>query len=196
MKDKILNFVKNGGKWIVGPMTDIFDFGLRKFTHAPFGFLEEVGGVTLKYNIPVNHNNYKAEYSNGEKLAISGYYDGYIPNKASTIAEYSEGDFKGLSAITETTYGKGKNILVGSIIDGKEYAKLACVENYFDCSDNICVNKRMNKESSEEYFSLIECFGKKGFVILNERYKNVIDGKEYSGKISFEPFDAMLLRKK
>lgn len=194
-KDKILDFVKNGGRWIVGPMTDIFDFGLRKFTDAPFGFLEKVAGVTLKYNVPVDHNDYKAEYVGGEKLEISGYYDGYIPRTANSLAEYSEGDFKGLSVITEASYGKGKIILVGSVIDGKEYAKLALAENYFDCSDNICINKRTDDVSGKEYFSLIECFGKDGYATLNGTYKNVIDGKSYNGKISFAPFDAVLLCK-
>ena len=44
-KERITEWVKQGGTWIVGPMSDIMDGNVNRYTHAPYGFLEELAGV-------------------------------------------------------------------------------------------------------------------------------------------------------
>ena len=56
-KTRIKNWVENGGTWIVGPLSDMSDIHLSQYTHAPFGSLEEWGGIYCKYQIPTNDLN-------------------------------------------------------------------------------------------------------------------------------------------
>ena len=39
------SWIEAGGTWVVGPMTDNRTIEGTKFTHAPFGSLEEWGGI-------------------------------------------------------------------------------------------------------------------------------------------------------
>lgn len=194
LEEKIKEFVKNGGVWIVGPMSNIFNNCLKKHTDLPLGFIEEMAGVYLKYNIPVNHHDYSAKWNNGLKLTVSDYYDAFICKTAKPLAVYCHGDLKGYAVITCNNYGKGKVIAVGSVVGGKDYYALTGIKPYFDCSDNIIVNKRKDLDGCE-YYSLIESFGRVGRVKLKNKYLNIIDGKEYKGNIKVNPFEAYLFKK-
>lgn len=49
LKQRIIDWVNNGGTWIVGPMSDIMDENVSKYTFAPYSFIEELAGVHTKY---------------------------------------------------------------------------------------------------------------------------------------------------
>ena len=53
LKERMLEWIKKGGTWIAGPMTDIMDANVRRYTEAPYSFLEELAGVYVKYQKPV-----------------------------------------------------------------------------------------------------------------------------------------------
>ncbi len=45
---RIVEWVKNGGTWIVGPLSDIMTEYARKYTHAPYSILEQLCAVYTK----------------------------------------------------------------------------------------------------------------------------------------------------
>ena len=65
-KERITEWIKNGGTWIVGPMTDIMDGNVSKYTNSPYGFLEELAGVYTKYQKPIDNEVFKAKWNDGE----------------------------------------------------------------------------------------------------------------------------------
>ncbi len=191
--DKILSWVEQGGVWVVGPMSDVFDDALLRFSHAPFGRLEEVGGVYLKYNIPVSHKDYKATYENGEPVSVRSYFDGYELQGATSLATYSEGDLKNLHVVTEKPYGKGKIVVVGSILSGAEYARLAGIQPLARCSENLSLDAYKGENKG---ICCIEVDGKEGVIELDGVYENKLDGKCYEGKIVVPPYGVYVFIKK
>ena len=52
LSDRLRRWIENGGAWIAGPLTDIRTIDLTKYTHAPFGVIEDWGGVYLQVRHP------------------------------------------------------------------------------------------------------------------------------------------------
>ena len=113
-KERVIKWIKDGGTWIAGPMTDIMDGNVTKYTHAPYSFLEELAGVYVKYQKPVDNGVFKARWTDGTECGISTCYDAFECGEGThSLAEYRGGEFDGLSVITERKIGKCIVILVG-----------------------------------------------------------------------------------
>lgn len=108
-KDKILEFVNNGGTWIVGPLFDVMTEYAAKYEHAPYSILEELCGAYTTYQLPVEEKEYTARHSDGTKFNIFLGYDAYELRGAESVATYENvPDLKGLCAIAKNKVGKGQ----------------------------------------------------------------------------------------
>ena len=61
LKERVIEWVKAGGTWVVGPMSDIMTEYSSKYANAPYSFLEELAGVYTKYELPVANEEYRAK---------------------------------------------------------------------------------------------------------------------------------------
>ena len=126
--ERILDWVKAGGTWVVGPYSDIFTPDLVKYKNAPFGHLEDWANVQRAYYIPA-----PSEFIRGtsdiplpEVTFDDGTTAGTVNNLAAdalvagegvrVLATYTGGSeyLTGYAAITETRVGKGRIILLGT----------------------------------------------------------------------------------
>lgn len=192
-KERIIEWVKNGGTWIAGPMTDIMDGNVSRYTRAPYGFLEELAGVYTKYQKPVVNDVFKAQWTNDGECAIGMCYDAYECNEGTeSLAHYSAGEFAPLSAITERKVGKGKVILVGSVISHGDLLRLVNRAPIAEASGNIILTERTGEISG---MIAVETENKGGYLVLNGEYTELITGKKLSGKIEIAPYEVMVLKK-
>lgn len=192
-KERIIEWVKNGGTWIAGPMTDIMDGNVSRYTRAPYGFLEELAGVYTKYQKPVVNDVFKAQWTNDGECAIGMCYDAYECNEGTeSLAHYSAGEFAPLSAITERKVGKGKVILVGSVISHGDLLRLVNRAPIAEASGNIILTERTGEISG---IIAVETENKGGYLVLNGEYTELITGKKLSGKIEIAPYEVMVLKK-
>lgn len=190
LKRRVTEWVKSGGIWIVGPMTDVMNGDVTKFTHAPFGFLEELAGVYTKYQKPFDSDDFKARWADGTECKISICYDAFECNDGTeSLAFYDGGEFDGLSAITRRKVGKGSVILVGSVISHADILRLAGKKPIAEASGNIILTERGNG-----IICAVETQNAAGYVVLNGKYKDLISGKEFAGKTKIEPYDALVLK--
>jgi beta-galactosidase GanA len=87
---KILQWVKDGGIWIAGPLTDIRNPHGAKYEKSPTGHIEALTGAFLKYAVPMRNN------ADDVDQAISGAYAQPLIMSAAKIAwnigHYSETD--------------------------------------------------------------------------------------------------------
>lgn len=188
-KNNILDWVERGGRWIVGPMTNIYDDALRRYTHSPFGFLEEAADTYCKYNVPIDHKDYFAVKSDGAPISGSRYYDGYEDAPENHLAVYTEGDLKGLGMITEKSYGKGSIVLVGSFLESKELVEFTGIAPILKASDNVMLNRR-----SSGVITCMELFNKAGTVLLDGTYTDLLTGDVLSGEITLKPYQTLILK--
>lgn len=131
---RMLAWTKNGGTWVVGPMSDNRNRSGAKFTDRALGNLENIAEVRQEFYLP-GGEAYPVGFAcgaSGNSLPV--FYEAYtVSGKAETVAEFSDGEYiKGYSAITSTPYGKGKIIILGFVPSPEtlqEFAKFLAAEN-------------------------------------------------------------------
>ena len=193
LKERITAWVKAGGTWIVGPMSDIMDGNVKRYTHAPYGFLEELAGVYTKYQKPIANEVFKAEWGIGEECAIGTCYDAYeCRGETRALAHYTAGEFAPLSLVCERRLGKGKVILVGSVLSHKDLLRLIDRPAIAGASENIILTERTGKQNG---IIAVETEHKNGYVVLDGEYLELITGRKLSGKVEVSPYEVLVLKK-
>lgn len=191
LKERVIEWVKNGGVWIVGPMSDILNGDVSKYSHAPFGFLEELAGVYTKYQKPIDNDVFEARWTNDGECGVSVYFDAY-ECKAGTksLAHYVKGEFAPLSVLTERKVGKGKVILVGSVISHGDLLRLIDRSPIAEASNNVILVERSGKENG---IIAVETENEEGYIVLDGEYTDIITGRKLSGKYGVAPYEALVL---
>lgn len=189
-KEKIEQWIREGGTWIVGPMSDTMTDYSAKPTHAPFFFLEELAGVYTKYQKPIPNEVFRARWSNGEPLEISGYYDAFEATNSQSLATYDGDEFDGYSVITERAVGKGRVIMVGSMLSHGALRQLVGKTPIANASENVRLVERSGKRCG---MIAMELENKEGYVTLKEDYTDLISGRPLTGKILLKPYEVLVL---
>lgn len=190
-KERITEWIRAGGTWIVGPMSDIMDSNVSKYTHAPYSFLEEMAGVYTKYQKPIDNDVFKAQWQDGGECSVSMCYDAYECNEGTTsLAHYVAGEFAPLSVLTERKVGKGRVILVGSVVSHGDLIRLVSKEPIADASDNIVITERTGEQNG---IIAVEIENKTGYIVLDKKYKDLISGRVLQGRILLKPYEVFVL---
>lgn len=192
LKERMLDFVEQGGTWIVGPMSDIMTDYACKYTDAPYGFLEDVVGVYTKYQFPLPNDVFTAVWKNGDELPISLNFDGYELCGADSLADYTNDYLHGLCAIAARKVGKGKIILLGTLIEREQLQKLLPVEKIAQASDNVELIRRAGKTDG---LIAVEMYAQPGTVTLDGAYTDLVTGKRCIGTVSLEPYQVCVFQK-
>ena len=193
LKARVIQWIKGGGTWIVGPMSDIMDNNVSKYTNAPYSFLEELAGVYTKYQKPVANDVFKAYWRDGEECRISTCYDAYEYDEdmnVMSLARYDGDEFDGLSVITQRKVGKGKVILVGSVISHGDLLRLVDIPPIAEASENVILTERSGKE---KLIIAVETEDKEGYIVLDGEYTELLTGKKLEGNMKISPYGVLVL---
>ena len=192
-KERVIEWVKKGGVWIAGPMTDIMDETVTKYAAAPFSFLEELAGVYVKYQKPVDNGVFRAQWTNDGECAVSTCFDAFECEEGTeSLAHYVDCEFAPLSVITERKVGKGKVILVGSVISHGDLLRLVNLAPIAEASGNVILTERTGGESG---IIAVETENRSGYVVLDGKYTDLISGKAFSGRTEIKPYQVLVLKK-
>jgi beta-galactosidase GanA len=188
---RIVEWIENGGTWIVGPYTDIMTECASKYTDKPYSFLEDLCGVYTKYQLPIQDKNITAKWNDGEELQLFLGTDAYEMVDAESLATYESDELENLTAIARRKVGKGQVIILGSAIDKKSMLKLVNKAPTLEASENIDLTERSGEENG---IIAIEIEGKDGYIVLEREYYDVLNEKTVSGRIDLKPYDACILK--
>ena len=191
-RERIEKWVKEGGTWIVGPMSDIMTADTAKYTAAPFSFLEEFAGVYTKYQKPVANNVFRAVWNDGTELGISTCYDAFEPTDSTPLATYTGDEFDGLAVVTEKKVGKGKVILVGSVLSAEGLLRLVDEAPIAEATPNIDLTARTGARGG---IIAAEVENKPGTMVLDGTYLDLVHGKILSGEVVLAPQEVLVLEK-
>lgn len=192
MKERVIDWVNKGGTWIVGPMSDIMTDYTRKYTDAPYSFLEELVGVYTKYQKPVANEVFAARSKEGEPVQISQCYDAYELRGAESLADYDCEEFGGLCAIAQRKIGKGKVILLGSVPSHEYLLHLVGLAPIARASENVLLTERTGEQSG---LIAMDTENREGTLYLDEKYTDILSGETYSGEVAVAPYRVMVLVK-
>ena len=190
-REKVLSFTENGGKWIAGPLTDIYTDYAAKFGKGPTSFLEETAGVYVKYVVPQDADDLAISGKDGRKRAGSLYFEGYEMRGAESLADYTSSWLKGLSAAAERKIGKGSIVIVGTVPDAEWLSDLCGVPPVFRASDNVEVIEREGTAGRAVF--VLETMNRPGRVTLDGTYTDVLSGGAFAGEVNLAPYTVLLL---
>ena len=191
--ERVTKWIEEGGTWIVGPMTDIMDGNVRRYTQSVFSFVEELAGVYVKYQRPIQNDVFRAKWENDGELGISLWYDAFECREGTkSLAHYTAGEFAPYSVITERKVGKGRVVLVGSVLSHGDILRLIDLPPIAEASENVTLTQRTGEESG---IVAVETEGVSGRLFLNGEYKDILTERILSGNIELAPYEALVLRK-
>lgn len=191
LKERMIKFVKNGGTWIVGPMSDIVDEEVTKYTDAPHSFLEELVGVYTKYQRPVDNDVFRAKWKDGTNYGLSMCFDAYELKEGTTsLAEYDGGEFDGLTVVAMREIGKGRVVLLGSVPAHADIKRIIGLAPIMQASENITLTER-----DGGWVIAAEIENSEGYIVLKGKYRDILSDKVMSGEITVPPHSVLVLEK-
>lgn len=191
LKQRIIDWVNNGGMWIVGPMSDIMDENVSKYTFAPYSFIEEFAGVHTEYQNFLDNDVFKACWTDGTSCSIGKCFDAYeCANGTESLANYVGFDNNGFSVIASRKVGKGKVIVVGSVISANDLLRLVDHQPIADASENVVLTERDNG-----VIIAIETENREGYVCLDGNYVDILTNRVLNGKVKVNSYEVLVLKK-
>ena len=193
---RISEWVKNGGTWVVGPLTDIRTAEGTRYKDKPYGVIEDLTGAKLKYFVPDEVEAIASEWKNTGEVFHGKYsYEVFENDKnADIIARITSGHSSliGKPCVISYKVGNGRVILVGTFPDTQDMKRivaLACeysgVKAEKTQGDSILVTKRngelngtilldINGKGGKYFFD-----GEKTDLLTKQTHKEVIDVAPY-----------------
>jgi len=200
LRQRIKTWIKAGGIWIVGPLSDNLTLDATKFTHSPFGSLEEWTKTYCTYQIPGDPKDFALRWSDGSTSCGSIWYDGFEAGDAEVLATYTEGPLKGLAAAVRQKMGKGEIIILGTMPKPEDLKKLllsvckkAEIEPAAQASSNLLVVPRKGKAG--EGLIAVEFENSPASLTLSRPAVDLLTGRKYNGKkIEIQSYGVMVLK--
>lgn len=197
---RILAWVRNGGVWVAGPMTDIRDENFSKFTDSPFPALEKYGGAYCRYQIPYR-GGFSSEFSDGAGFEGSFWHDMLEPVDSQPLARITEGEFRGFANIVCKNVGRGKIILLGTVPTPSSFSALvnriapsAGIKPVVKASAGVLAVKRSG--GGKQGVIAVEYQNKPSFIHMLYRSVDRISGRHFeSGRVEVGPYQVMVLEK-
>ena len=199
LRERLLAWVKAGGTWVAGPLTDIRTLDGTKFSHAPFGSLEDWAGIYCAYELPGEPRDFSVRWADGRTTPGSLWYAGFETRGASVLAEYADGPLEGLAAVTETPVGRGRIIALGTLPPVGELRRLLVdlaaqceIHPACEAAPNVLVVPR--EGNNARGMIVMEIEDRPGQCILPETGWDMLGGGEYSGTIALAPCQVLVLQ--
>ena len=202
LRERIANWVKNGGIWVTGPMTDIRTSDGTRFKDRLHGMLEDLTPAVFKYWFPDNEKRVKSAWKNGEDFGGNTYYEIFEPSAAADLANVTAGhkEIIGGAVLQCFPVGKGFVYILGTLPDEKDARELiaaVCARAGIPCggnySDSVIVSPRKGGNTSGVI--LADVCGKGGVYRGEDEYRDVITQRLFKGDIQINPYEVLVLEK-
>jgi len=199
LRRRLRTWIENGGTWIAGPFTDIRTLNGTKFTHAPFGSLEEWGGVRCEWEVPANLP-FGLRWGDRTESKGSVWYAGFEPTGAEVLATYADCEFEGLAAVTVHPMGRGRVVVLGTMPEPEAFRRLvirlcddAGIRPTANASPGVLAVPRRGQDF--EGMIVIETENRKATLQLEHGGVDLLTGTRYApGKLDLAPWDVLVLR--
>lgn len=204
-QDKIRSYVNKGGNFVMTYFSSIVnDTDLCYLGGFPgnlmdvFGLRSEEVDALYEYE-----KNEVTLYKNNKSYKCTEICDLVHVKEAEVLAEYNDDFYKGRPALTKNNFGKGTAYYICSRMEesfNNEFFSDVINELKIDRNLNINLPEGISvstrENDNEKYFFLQNYLNEEKEVDF-ESYilKDIITGKEYSGKVKLNPYEILILEK-
>ncbi len=202
-QDKIRSFVKSGGNFVMTYFSSIVnDTDLCYLGGFPGNLMEVFGLRSEEVDALYEYEKNEIKlYKNDKTYKCSEICDLIHAKEAEVLAEYNEDFYKGRPALTKNIFGKGTAYYICSRMEesfNKEFFNDLVNELKIERNLNINlpngISLSTRENNNEKYFFLQNYLGEEKEIDL-EKYilRDIITGKDYSGKIKLKPYEVLIL---
>ncbi len=198
-RERISAWVRNGGVWIAGPLTDIRTAIGTKYKDAPYGFLEELTGAYLKYTLPRMEENVEFEIrnENGDTVKCERSFE-LFDDEGEKLLTVTKGHsaIVGKSCASIYNVGKGKVILLGTFPEKKELARIiklgaSLAHSDVHDTDGAFITLRKGKDISGVIAASMD--GEKHIYRFDGKKRDIVTSTVHDGSIALAPYQVAVL---
>ncbi len=200
MPERLEKWVRDGGVWVVGPMTDIRDSVGAHYKKSATGMTERLTGVDMLHTIPTDGKYLAAEWTDGSGELKFGRWTEVYSEGGNILARITKGhsELVGKSVIASFDCGKGKIILCGAMLDRDDLTKLAKLALDMAGIKQRKVEGKLTvvprKGDGMDGLVLCELGYENASVELDRPMTDILTGKSYpAGRLCVEPYGIYVL---
>ena len=199
---RIESWVRNGGVWVTGPMTDIRTSIGTKYKTSPYGCFEDITDTKLSYILPDDNGLLLLQNEEGEAVRGSANYELFDVEDAESLLVVKEGHsvLLGKSASFIKKIGKGYVVMLGTLPEEKELLRIIkkaaalADSDVYDVDDGLMVTKRCGE--NDDLYIVASVGGKEGEFRFDGEYTDVISGDTYKDSLKLLPYELRVLKKR
>ena len=200
LPERVAQWVKDGGTWVVGPLTDVRNAEGARYRNRFWGMLEELTGIRWCYGVPDTEGHVKAEWRDGTPFEGGTWFELSENCGGDTLAQVTAGHsaLLGKSLVVSRAVGKGRVILLGTIPSAKDAARIirmACELSGVkpvEVEGEVMAAPRAGEAG--EGLILVEYGAKDGSCVLPGPMTDLLTGRRLEGRVALKPYDVLVLK--
>lgn len=198
--NRMAEWVKSGGTWVVGPLTDVRNICGARYQNRFYGIIEDLTGVKWEYGVPDREGRIRAQWADGTPFEGTLWYEVSEDCGEDALVKVTEGHkaINGHSIVYSRSVGKGRIILLGTVPSETDMQRLiseACKLSGITLptvSGEVMVAPREGEAGRG--LILTEYGSKPARFVLPEPMTDLLTGRKLSGEIEIEPYEVLVLQ--
>jgi len=202
LPNRIVEWVKNGGTWVVGPMTDIRNYDGAHYINKAMGFVEDLLGCQLVQQMPDDDHQITCQWQDGTPFMAEQWLMLYeIDEKSINLASVTGGfsSIIGKSVLFKKSVGKGQVIVLGARPDAEGLRRLTDYLLNESGSHAFRVEGAVvpacREGSNFAGIAAQEIDGKKGKLYFDGVMTDLLTGLTHEGCVELVPYQTIILSK-
>lgn len=188
---RVINFVKNGGIWLIAPATGTRTREHTIHTDAGLGMLDKLAGVKTQAVFPLTATGITGSVAN-KTLQFTGYCAAVTADTTDTkvLGKINSDLVPDTAFLTERKLGKGKVVLLSAHPSGadgkifiqeliKKYAQECNIAAPFDATPGTVICPRID-DKGQQLWVVVNMNGEGGKIKLPAKCSDAISGKNIS----------------
>lgn len=200
LPQRMEQWVREGGTWIVGPLSDERNRDGARYTDCLYGMLERLMGVEWKYALPDTEGRTAAAWTDGTPMPADTWFEVSNPGKAESLATIVKGHraILGKTVVARSRLGKGQIVLLGAL-PAPETTRLLAQKLLPDAGvrlpevvGEVIVSPRRGAMNGE---IVLEYAGKPASYTLPAPAVDLLTGEALAGTVELEPYQVLVLKR-
>lgn len=197
---RVAEWVKEGGVWVVGPMTDIRTAIGTKYQNSPYGTLEELTDARLAYILPDDRGMMTLENEAGENVHGSAIYELFEKGDFEEWLTVAQGHSAvvGKCAVFAKKVGKGYVVMLGTLPEEAELKRIIhkaaalADAKIDDIDEGLMVTRRVLGNETLQMVAAVG--GKAGEYRFDGEYTDLLTGETYRDGLKLKPYELRILK--
>lgn len=196
---RMAQWVKDGGVWVVGPLTDVRNADGTRYRDRFHGMLESLTGARWAYSAPDRESRIQAAWQDGEAFQGNTWYEMWDADDDALVkVTGGHSAIEGKALVSLKPVGKGWVLLLGTLPSEKDMdriLRLVCEKSGValpQVEGDVMVCPRRGEAG--EGLVLVEYGCGEAAVTLDAPMTDLLTGRRLQGKIHLKPYDVLVLQ--